>query len=159
MGYTITKHTNGMHIIRLTEADAKKITRQYGQRVICTVNKIVSFHAAILKTSEGWHYLNIGLDKMKKLGVKAGATVSLSITGDDSEFQFEMPEEFREVLDTDPDALEIFYSLRPGNQRGIIYLVSKLKSPDKRVEKSLHIAELLKAGITSPRDIASKKRS
>jgi uncharacterized protein YdeI (YjbR/CyaY-like superfamily) len=58
-----------------------------------------------------------------------------------------------EVLDTDPKANEVFHSLTEGNQRGLMYLVTQVKSSEKRIERALKIAEKIKAGITSPRNI------
>ncbi|HMP87120.1 MAG TPA: YdeI/OmpD-associated family protein, partial [Lacibacter sp.] len=55
------------------------------------------------------------------------------------------------VLESDPEAEALFRKLTPGNQRGLLYLVTRLRSSEKRIERSLHIAEKMKAGITSPR--------
>ena len=57
------------------------------------------------------------------------------------------------MLKTDKKANSTFENLTDGNKRGIIYLVSKVKSVEKRIEKSLRIAEYLKTGITSPRQM------
>jgi uncharacterized protein YdeI (YjbR/CyaY-like superfamily) len=62
-----------------------------------------------------------------------------------------MPEELKEVLDTDDEANKIFHTLTAGNQRGLIYLLSLVKSSDKKIERALKIAERIKLGITSPR--------
>jgi len=53
-------------------------------------------------------------------------------------------------------SIEKFHSLTPGNQRGIIDLVSKVKSIDKKIEWSLKIPSKLKIGITSPKQIVKK---
>jgi uncharacterized protein YdeI (YjbR/CyaY-like superfamily) len=58
-----------------------------------------------------------------------------------------------EVLKTDTEAESIFKGLTDGNKRGLIYLVTQVKSIDKRIERSLKIAERLKLGIKSPREI------
>jgi uncharacterized protein YdeI (YjbR/CyaY-like superfamily) len=62
-----------------------------------------------------------------------------------------MPEELSEVLATDPEASRIFHALTEGNQRGLIFLVTQVKSTDKRIERSLRIADQVKHGVTSPR--------
>jgi uncharacterized protein YdeI (YjbR/CyaY-like superfamily) len=54
-------------------------------------------------------------------------------------------------LDTDDEANKIFHALTAGNQRGLIYLLSLVKSSDKKIERALKIAERIKQGITSPR--------
>ncbi len=99
------------------------------------------------------HFINIGLTICKKLKIKQGSKVSAVFSVDQTEYQFEMPEELQEVLGTDKEAKEIFHSLTKGNQRGLIYLVVRVKSSDKKIERALKIAERLKNGITSPRII------
>ena len=58
-----------------------------------------------------------------------------------------------QVLDTDVEAHRIFHSLTAGNQRGLIYLVSQVKSGDKKVDRALKIVEKIKKGVTSPKII------
>ena len=82
--------------------------------------------------------------------------VQAQILPDESPFQFDMPEEFQAVLDTDPAASAVFERLTPGNQRSLIYLVQALKSVDKRIERSLLVASKLRAGIHSAREILRK---
>ena len=45
----------------------------------------------------------------------------------------------------------IFHALTEGNQRGVIYLVTQVKSSKKKVERALKISEKLKQGVTSAR--------
>jgi hypothetical protein len=89
----------------------------------------------------------------KKLNIKYGSTVKATFSMDNSKYQFDMPEELEEVLRTDPEANSIFHSLTKGNQRGLIYLVTQVKSSDKRIERALIIAERIKHGIVSPKMI------
>jgi len=67
-----------------------------------------------------------------------------------------MPEELKEILETDPEASEIFHSLTSGNQRGLLYLVAQVKTSDKKIERALKIADRIKIGITSPRLVMGK---
>lgn len=100
--------------------------------------------------------LMIGSKHLKTLGIKANASVKASITIDTTEFQFELPEELEEVLATDDVANQIFTGLTDGNKRGLMALVQMVKSSDKKIERSLLIAEKLKLGITSPQKIIKK---
>jgi len=85
-----------------------------------------------------------------------GNVIDVEFTEDKTKYQFEEPIEFMEVLRTDPDAKNIFDKLTKGNQRGLIYLITQVKSTEKRIERSLKIADKLKQGITSPRLILKK---
>ncbi len=105
---------------------------------------------------EGGHFIVVGAAICKKLKIKAGATVSAHFKIDITQYQFEMPEELQEVLGTDPKAQKIFSGLTAGNQRGLIYLFTLVKSVDKKIERTLSIAEKIKAGVISPRLILKK---
>jgi hypothetical protein len=156
MNYVLQKFDGSMHYIMLDDKTVAALTKNNNKRVICTLNNVTTLHCALMHKKEGGHFIAIGAAICKKLKIKAGATVSASFIIDTTKYQFEMPEELQEVLDTDPMAQKIFTSLTPGNQRGLIYLVSMVKSVDKRIERALLIAQKIKAGIISPRLILKK---
>lgn len=139
-----------MHMIRLDAALLKKLTRNGNKRVLCVINDTVTLHAAIQRTKEGAHYIMVAAKYLKQLKLKSGSTVKARFTIDTSELQFHIPEEFAEVMATDPAAEKIFQTLTDGKKRGLIALVNMLKSTDKKIERALLIAEKLKAGIHSP---------
>jgi len=151
--YTLEKFSSGMHYIMVD----KKIVDQFknigNNRALCKLNDQLEFHCAFMPKKEGGHFVNIGATICKKLKIKEGSIVSATFKVDNAEYQFEMPEEFHEVLNSDADASEIFHKLTEGNQRGLIYLVAQVKSSEKRIERALKIAERLKNGIHSPRTI------
>jgi uncharacterized protein YdeI (YjbR/CyaY-like superfamily) len=149
--YTLERLGKGMHFIMLDNKTVARLTKNGNKRVICKLNGQIEFHCAIMHKKEGGHFINIGLTICKKLKIKAGANVNAVFTVDNSEYQFDMPEELQEVLLSDPEADQIFQSLTKGNQRGLIYLVSVVKSSDKKIERALKMAEKLKQGVTSPR--------
>jgi hypothetical protein len=150
MEYTLEKLSNGMHYIMLDKKAVTTLTKNGNKRVICKLNNQLEIHSALLPKKEGGCFITIGLTTCKKLKIKEGSIVTATFQIDKSDYQFEMPAEFKEVLNTDSKANKIFHALTPGNQRGIIYLVGLVKSSDKRIERSLKIAEKLKAGVTSP---------
>ena len=102
---------------------------------------------------EGGYFINIGATICKKLKLKPGSKVNATFKVDETTYQFNMPNEFSEVLNTDEEAHEIFNNLTEGNQRGLIYLVTQVKNTDKKIERALKIAAQIKHGITSPRQI------
>jgi hypothetical protein len=145
------KFNSGMHYILVDEAIVNSFADNGSSRVICTANGDVEFHCAFMPKKEGGFFINIGSAICKKLKVKAGDEISVKFKEDTTEYQFEMPEEFAEVLLQDSEANEIFQTLTDGNKRGLIYIVTAVKSSDKRIERAIKIARNLKAGITSPR--------
>ncbi len=149
--FVIEKFDSGMHYIMLDTKTVAALTENDNKRVICKLNNQLEFHCAIMPKKEGGHFINIGLTICRKLKIKEGFKVSATFSVDNSAYQFEMPDEFKAVIDTDQKAHEIFHSLSAGNQRGLLYLVSQVKSTDKKIERALKIVAKLKSGVTSPR--------
>ena len=159
MKVTIDKHTNGMHMLRFPADWTPPKSWKSPARVIAQVQKDHQWHVALLHGANVGYYVLIGKTHMKTLGLRNGAIAELTLKEDKSAYQFNMPESLQEVLDSDPDAADIFAELTPGNQRGLIYLVSKVKSIDIQIQKALTIADCPKRGVTSPRDIATVTRT
>lgn len=149
--FILEKFDSGMHFIMLDNKTVKALTKADNKRAICKLNNEIEFHCAVMPKKEGGHFINIGLTICKKLKIKEGSKVTATFSVDETEYQFEMPEELKEILDTDPKADKIFHSLTEGNQRGLIYLVSQVKSSDKKIERALKIVEKIKNGVISPR--------
>lgn len=145
-----------MHVVFLDKKTVDPHLKAGQKRVICKLNNEVEFHCAILSSKEESHYIYVGSAVMKKLSLKVGSTVSVELLTDTTPYQFEMPEELQEVLDTDGAANTIFHALTEGNQRGLIYLVQQVKSSEKKIERALTIAERIKVGITSPKVVLKK---
>lgn len=151
--YLLEKFDSGMHYIMVDQKTIATIIPNTNTRAICTLNNSVEFHCAIMPKKEGGYFINIGSSICKKLILQQGDTVTATFVVDTTEYQFEMPYELQEVLDTDNEANQIFQSLKKGNQRGLIYLVTQVKSSDKKIERCLKIAEQIKRGVTSPKII------
>jgi Bacteriocin-protection, YdeI or OmpD-Associated/Domain of unknown function (DUF1905) len=150
MKSTIQRFGSGIHYAMVSEEIVNLFLAINSKRAICTIGG-TKFHCAFMVKKEGGYFINVGSKICQEFSLKVGTEIELSFEVDNTEFQFEMPEEFAEVLAEDPDADAIFQNLTDGNKRGLIYLVTLIKSSDKRIERALNIAEKLKFGITSPR--------
>lgn len=147
---TLEKRGNA-HAIPITATVAAAFIVNGNRRVICTINHAHTVHVALMfRKAAGDYYIYVGKGLLKKARLTAGQTLKIQLATDDSEYQFEMPEELAEVLATDADAHRIFHGLTPGRQRGLIHLVAMVKTVDKRIERALRIADKIKGGITSP---------
>jgi hypothetical protein len=142
-----------MHYIQVDGASAKKILKGGNKRLVCTINGDTRIHSALMGNAEKGYHIVLGAKTLKSLALRLGSIVEASFEVDESEFQFDMPEEMREVMETDPEAQGIFQNLTPGNQRSLISLVKQVKSTEKRIERALKIAMRLKSGVTSAREI------
>lgn len=108
------------------------------RRVIATFNSSIEKPCALMPHPLGY-YLMLNKELRLKLNLQAGDRVQVSLRKDESEFGFPIPEEFEAALEQDSPAKNHFMKLSPGKQRSLIYLVHKMKSSNKRIEKSLAI--------------------
>lgn len=113
------------------------------KRVVCTVNGSIQLHSALMPMGEG-SYIMINKANREKLGLKEGDKVTIELEKDSSEYGMPMPESLQVMLDQDEEGSQYFHSLTPGKQRSLIYIVSKVKSLDKQINKSLAILDHLK---------------
>jgi hypothetical protein len=146
----LEKFDSGMHYVIVPNAFIQPFLEKGVKRVVGIIQN-ETFHCAFMPKKEGGYFINIGSKICKALNLKLGDEVSVSFKEDTTDYQFDMPAEFAEVLYQDTDAFSIFDNLTDGNKRGLIYLITLVKSSDKRIERALKITEKLKMGITSPR--------
>ena len=151
----IEKFDGGMHYFRIPE-NFDLSQYESNKRVLCEINSILTFHCALINKKEDGYFIYVGAKTLNQLKLKIGDNIRFELKKDTSEFQFNYPEELEEVFRTDQKAKNKFDSLTDGNKRGLIYLVNQVKSTDKKIERSLKIADKLKCGITSPRLILKK---
>jgi len=114
------------------------------QRFIIIAEDKIRWHGGTVSLGYNDGYITFAKAKMKELGVIRGDKVSFTLEKDTSEFGFEVPEEFLELLRQDEEGNRRFRSLTMGKQRSIIYLVLQLKSSQKRINKSIFLLENLK---------------
>ncbi len=151
----IEKFANGMHYF-LVPDDTGISKLKPDRRILCTLNAQVTFHCSLMPKKEGSFFIYVNKKTLKKLNLANGDQITFELRKDNSEFQFDFPEELQEVLRTDADTHKVFDSLTQGNKRSLLYLVTNVKSTSKKIERSLKIAEKLKQGITSPKLILKK---
>ncbi|GAA4276212.1 YdeI/OmpD-associated family protein [Aquimarina mytili] len=118
-------------------------------------NQTISFHAALQKLNEEYR-ITFNAANQKKLGVFPSDYFTVQLFEDTSKYGVEMPEEFDAVLQSDPEAFEIFESLTDGKKRSLIYYILKIKRSQTRIDKALIITENLKIGIRDNRELIKK---
>jgi hypothetical protein len=111
--YIIQKQAKGWpnHIV-LDEKTVKKILVGDNKRAIATEKSSgESFHCAIIKHKDiGYHaYVNAAL--CKKLKLTVGNEIDVSFEIDNTAYQFELPEEMKEVLLQDAEAKKYLIAL------------------------------------------------
>lgn len=113
-------------------------------RLICEVNKALSFQCGLMSLPEGKAYISINSKRMKELGVEMGDFVNIILTEDTSEYGVDVPEELTELFKQDPEGKRRFDLLKPGMQRYILNHVNTVKSPQLRVDRAFTLISNLK---------------
>ena len=124
---------------------ATKLIKGQDRRVICRLNGEAEYQCALLPHGNGSFVITVNKKLRDKLHLKPGSEVEVSLQKDDSAYGLPMPEEMREVLRQDSRANKLFHALTPGKQRTLLYIVGNVKDPDRRIMRSIAIAEHLKA--------------
>lgn len=113
------------------------------KRIICTINKTLTFHCAMIP-KKPFHYIMLSKEKIATLKLKIHDEISVEIVPDKSEFGMEICEELQEVIASDIDGNFWFEKLTAGKKRSLIYLISKIKNPQIRIDKSFVLIDHLK---------------
>ena len=100
--------------------------------------------------------LFFGKGKQKELGIFKNDWFTLQFFEDNSKYGVEMPEELEAVLLSDHDAFKIFESLTAGKKRSIIYIITRYKVLQTRIDKSLILVGNIKMGITDNKLLLKK---
>lgn len=134
----------GQHFIVPSPIVAALSEGSEDKRVVCNINGVVEYQCAMLPKGSGIYIISVNKARVKKLGLKLGDQVQVSLHKDESEYGLPVPEEFTEVLEQDPEAKAFWEKLTPGKQRTMLYIVAQPKSSDLRIERAVVIAEHLK---------------
>ena len=135
---------SGWHFLPVTKSVVAKFCFEGKfKRVVCAINRGESFQCALLPSGEMF-YIIVNKKKRDALGIVADDEVDVLLEKDESKYGLPMPEEFQEVLNQDAEGDRLFHALTAGNQRSILYLLSKPKDIDVRIHQALLIVEHLK---------------
>lgn len=115
------------------------------KRVICNINSTIKTQIALTPDGNGHFYLVINKENRKQLGLDIGDKVSIEIEKEKSEYGIALPVEMEELLAQDKEGSYYFHKLTPGKQRTLLHIVSKPKSEQIRIRKSVVILGYLKS--------------
>lgn len=150
---------DGTHGLVIPDEIATPFTKAGHKRVQLNAffqdNKL-TFHGT-LHHYLGRYLISFGKRYQKELGVDTSDFFKLQLTEDRSKYGVEISEELQAVLDSDPEASDIFESFTPGMKRSLIYYVGRFKSSQTRIDKALIITENIKLGITDKREIVKSR--
>ncbi len=146
------------HSIIVPTEIARYYIDQKQKRVLVQItfnNQRISYHAALQKLNDNYR-ITFNTANQKKLEIFPTDYFEVQLFEDTSKYGVEMPEEFEAVLQSDPEAFEIFESLADGKKRSLIYYILKTKRSQTRIDKALIITENLKLGIRDHKELIKK---
>ncbi len=122
---------------------AEKFIEGNNRRVITTVNQSIELRSALMGSKTGW-FIMMNKPTVTKHQLHVGVELQVRLEKDSSKYGMEMPEELLVLLDQDEEGDKLFHELTPGKQRSLIYIVSKVKNTNSRLNKALAIVHHLK---------------
>ncbi|MCP4459059.1 MAG: DUF1905 domain-containing protein [Cytophagales bacterium] len=131
------------HYIPIPKDIGDKFIEGDNRRVLCSVNDSENYQLALMPRVDDYVLL-INEQRRKKLGIEEGDEVTVTLEKDTSEFGHEVPESFDALLAQDDEGRSYFEALTIGKQRGLIYIVGKVKNVDSQIAKGLAIMHHLK---------------
>lgn len=124
---------------------ANQFIEKDNRRVICTLNQMHEFHAALMPNGKGGYFIMINSEVRKKLKLGEDAALSVQLQKDNSKYGIHLPEEMEELLLIDEEGSSFFHQLTPGKQRSLLHIIGKPKSSAIRLKKAVVVLEYLKA--------------
>ena len=123
------------------------ITEQFivgsNRRVIIKINGSEEIRSALMPINKVESFLLVNKGVRTKLNLSEGKEATIEIRKDNSQYGMEMPEELSILLDQETESKDLFENLTPGKQRSLIYLVTKVKNTNSRLNKALAIVHHL----------------
>lgn len=145
----------GMHSIIVPDKIAVPFVELGHSRVKVKASfesKTIEFFAAVRKY-QGQFIMMFSKNKQKELGLLPNDYFHMQFFEDTSEYGMDVPEEFEAVLLSDYHAYQIFESFTKGKQRGIIYMITRIKDSQRKIDKTLILCENLKRGIRENKEL------
>lgn len=112
------------------------------------------FHCGLMPLGDGRSHILMTSKIREAIGAEVGEPVAVNLVPDDSPYGLPMPDELAEALAMDELGAARFSALTPGRKRGILAMVARHKTVDKRVEHALAILAALGQGETDLKTLA-----
>jgi hypothetical protein len=132
-------HLLGIHYLEIPKDVIQKMGGKFKVRLICKVNKTLSFQCGIISLGDGAGYISINIKRLKTFGLKEGDLADIELNLDESKFGIDVPEELAELFEQDPEGKERFDALKPGMQRYKIHYVASVKSSNLKIERAVKL--------------------
>jgi len=123
---------------------AQQFIENDNRRVMCRLNELHEFHAALMPNGNGGFFITINSEARKKLKLGESAVLQVQLRKDNSKYGIHLPEEMEELLLIDEEGSLFFHQLTMGKQRSLLHIIGKPKSSAIRLKKAVVVLDFLK---------------
>jgi hypothetical protein len=122
----------------------KRLAGKDSRRVVCMLNDTIEYQCAMLPHGSGTFVITVNKKIRDTLKLDFGDKVQVSLKKDESKYGLPLPEELKELFRQDKEGSKLFHALTKGKQRTLLYIIGKVKDPEKRVTQAITIVRHLK---------------
>lgn len=135
----LEKRKGGYYYFMVTAATANAFTHQHKTRLICTIDKTLTFQCGLNHLGDGNFFIIISTNKVKELKKKIGDKIDITLQEDPNPLGVEIPEVLTALLDQDEDLKKKYDQFTMGKKRSVIHAMTRLKDMDKQISMALKI--------------------
>ncbi len=104
------------------------------------------FRSALHRSRDGFSFIALSRDRMRRLGLEAGALVEVALSADPDPDHVDLGDELAAALDADAEARATWDELTPGTRRALAHTVTSAKLPATRQSRAADLAARLRDG-------------
>jgi len=131
------------HYMPLPPEIAEELIESGTKRVILRIAGREA-NRAIHRSKNGEYHLVLGTTVLRSLRIDLGDVVIAELRSDPNPDQIDLPPEFEEALDQDPEASARFFGFTPGKRRSVATYIDQAKRPETRIKRALEMAHKLR---------------
>ena len=113
------------------------------KRLIAMLDSSIEHRCALMPAGD-YYYILLNKEIRNKLKASSTDQILVTVKPEEAKYGMEVPLEWQELLDQDPETKKYFELLTPGKKRNLLHIMNKVKSDRLRLEKSIIISEHLK---------------
>jgi hypothetical protein len=131
------------HALPVPEEIAAAWKKAKVRRLVGTINGH-PVKRALMNHAGGGSFLIISRDLMKSAGLGLKTPAALAFQPDPAPDQPDVPEEFRVVLNQDPETKKRWDTFTPGRQRSLLVYITGAKTEPTRIKRALDLARMIR---------------
>jgi hypothetical protein len=125
--------------------------------VLATINGF-TFRTRTMRYG-GVYLLGLNREAREGAGVDAGDTVTVALELDEAPREVDVPRELVRALETEPELRSFFDSLSYTHRREYARWIAEAKRDETRRRRLERALDLLRAGVKTPDDVRTERRS